>query len=140
MIIVDTNVLVALADEQDRLHRTAKRDLKRLRAKELAVTSAVLAECLFLLPAPYLRRRVAFLLEQLAVVAIELSPPWWSEVFEWLDRYAEHEPDLADAQLAALSSRDAAHRVWTYDGEFQSIWRRSDGSRIPLAASARAGR
>src|SRR5260221_4569858 len=103
MIIVDTNVLVALADEQDRLHRTAKRDLKRLRAKELAVTSAVLGECLFLLPAPYLRRRVAFLLEQLAVVAIELSPPWWSEAFEWLDRYAGHMTGLCAGPLSRLS-------------------------------------
>jgi len=135
MIFADTNVLVALVDERDRLHKVAKRDLKRFVEREVAVTSAVLTECLFLLPADYLRRRLAFLLEQLGMVAVELDAPWWSDVFDWLSRYAEHEPDFADAQLAVLSGRDKAHRVWTYDREFRDVWRRPDGSKIPLLGS-----
>jgi hypothetical protein len=32
-------------------------------------------------------------------------------VFAWLDRYQEHTPDLADAQLAVLCSRDSSHSI-----------------------------
>jgi predicted nucleic acid-binding protein len=66
------------------------------------------------------------------MVTVELEPPWWKEVFDWLDRYAEHEPDFADAQLAVISGRNRTDRVWTYDREFRDIWRRPDGSKIPV--------
>jgi predicted nucleic acid-binding protein len=132
VILVDTNVLVALVEERERLHAVAKRDLKRFARRELGVTTAVLTECAFLLSAKYLRHRLAFLLEQLAMVTVELEPPWWKEVFDWLDRYAEHEPDFADAQLAVISGRNRTDRVWTYDREFRDIWRRPDGSKIPV--------
>ena len=137
MILVDTNVLVALVEERERLHAVAKRDLKRFERRDLGVTTAVLTECAFLLSADYLRRRLAFLLEQLAMVTVELEPPWWQEVFDWLDRYAEHEPDFADAQLAVISGRNRTDRVWTYDREFRDIWRRPDGSKIPLLGTQR---
>ena len=96
------------------------------------MTSAVLTECAFLLSAKYLRQRLAFLLERLGIVAVELELPWWKDVFDWLDRYAEHEPDFADAQLAVISGRNRADKVWTYDREFRDIWRRPDGSKIPV--------
>jgi predicted nucleic acid-binding protein len=137
MILLDTSVLVALVDERDRLHALAKRELKRLEKSELGVTSAVLAECLFLLPAVYLRRRLSFLLERVGAVAVHLEFPWWTEVFSWLDEYAEHEPDFADAELVVLSGRDPSHTVWTYDREFRDVWRRPDGSKIPLLGSTR---
>jgi hypothetical protein len=57
----------------------------------------------------------------------------WLEVFDWLDRYEEHEPDWADGYLAVISGHERRFRVWTYDREFRTIWRRADGSRIPLA-------
>jgi hypothetical protein len=53
-------------------------------------------------------------------------------VLEWLARYAEHEPDLADAWLAVLSGKRPDDRMWTYDREFRTTWRRPDGRRIPL--------
>jgi hypothetical protein len=57
-----------------------------------------------------------------------------------MERYEEHEPDLADAQFAVFCSKKPDYRVWTYDDEFRAIWRRMDGSRIPLAARAATGR
>lgn len=54
-------------------------------------------------------------------------------MFEWLTKYAEREPDWADACLAVLSGRDSKLKVWTYDSEFRTIWRRPDGSAIPMA-------
>lgn len=99
----------------------------------MGVTSLVLGETCFLAPSGYLRKRLSFLLARLAITPVELDPPWWPEVFQWMDRYSEHEPDLADAQLAVLCSRRSECRVWTYDKEFKTTWRRTNGLRIPLA-------
>jgi predicted nucleic acid-binding protein len=40
---MDTNVLVALVEERERLHSVAKRDLKRFEKREMGVTSAFVA-------------------------------------------------------------------------------------------------
>jgi predicted nucleic acid-binding protein len=61
----------------------------------------------------------------------------WAEVFAWLDRYREHEADWTDGCLAVLCGRDKRLKVWTYDGEFATIWRRPDGTKIPLAVKGR---
>jgi hypothetical protein len=57
------------------------------------------------------------------------------EVFEWLDRYADHEPDWADGYLAVISGHERRWKVWTYDREFRDVWRRPNGTRIPLVAA-----
>ena len=41
---------------------------------------------------------------------------------------------LADAYLAVVSGKRKGSKVWTYDREFRTTWRRPDGTRIPLAA------
>ncbi len=135
MILVDTNVLVALVDEKDRLHLRAKRDLRKLKGP-FAVASPVLTEACFLLEQPYLRGRLAMLLERLPAEPIEPEPPWWPDIFAWLSTYAEHTPDLCDAVLVMLAARSGS-RVWTYDTEFSSVWRLPNGRRIPLTASTR---
>lgn len=132
MILVDTNVLVALVLPKDPLHERATRDLERLVRQELRVLPSVLAEACFLLGRREQRARLEELLTALRVrPAIE---PAWERVFEWLARYGEHEPDWVDGCLVVMASRD--HRIWTYDGEFRAVWRRLDGSRVPLAASS----
>ena len=139
MILVDTNVLVALVDERDAMHDVAGRDLKRFHAEGLAVTSLVLGEALFLLPKRYQRKRLVLLLERLRPEPLELESPWWAEVFAWIDRYADHEPDLADAQLVALVSRDRRHSIWTYDREFRNVWRKPDGSALAVVGGRGKG-
>jgi predicted nucleic acid-binding protein len=59
----------------------------------------------------------------------------WQAVFEWLEKYNEHEPDWTDGYLAVVSARESKSKVWTYDRGFKTTWRRPDGSRIPLATS-----
>ena len=140
MILIDTNVLVALVDERDAMHDVAGRDLKRFYTAGLAVTSLVLGEALFLLPKRYQRQRLALLLERLRPEPLELESPWWAEVFAWIDRFAEHEPDLADAQLVAVVSRDPRHSVWTYDREFRNVWRKPDGSALSVVGGRAGGR
>lgn len=135
MTLLDTGPLVALCDTRDGLNRTALRDLGRLAGAPLVLCSPVLTEACFLLPHPVQRQRLRRFIDAFEVVAhrIDDEPAVWREVFDWLARYAEHEPDLADAWLAVVSGRATASRVWTYDREFRTTWRRPDGSRIPLA-------
>jgi len=135
MILLDTNVLVALVDERDELHARASRDLRKLKGP-FALTSVVLSEACLLLDERYLRERLGLLLERLPAVPIEPEPPWWSDVFGWLARYADHAPDLADAILVTLAGRSSA-AVWTYDSEFTKVWRLPNGRRVPLASSMR---
>ena len=127
-------MLVALADDEDDLHTRAIRDLKRLGRGPFGATVPVLSESFCLLPEGHLRLRLRSYLKGLRVGIVETPVNAWEEIFEWMERYEEHEPDLADAQLVALSTIDASCRIWTYDREFSSVWRRVDGSRVPTAA------
>jgi predicted nucleic acid-binding protein len=136
VILVDTTPLVAVCDGKDALHARAVRDFDRFARERFVASDAVLAEALHLLPEPAARARLAKLVETLPVA------PWLDEraatsrldVLRWMKRYAEHQPDWADALLAVASGREKRSRVWTYDSEFTTTWRRLDGTRIPLAA------
>ncbi len=133
MILLDTNVLVALVLPKDRLHERAASDLERLARQELRVLPSVMTEVCFLLDERAQRGRLSELLT--AIRAGPAVEPPWERVFQWLARYAEHEPDWTDGCLVVSATRD--QRVWTYDHEFRAVWRRLDGSRVPLAVSQR---
>ena len=60
---------------------------------------------------------------------------FWFEVFAWLLKCADHEPDWADGCIAVLCGRDRTLKVWTYDREFRTTWRRPDGTAIPMAVT-----
>jgi predicted nucleic acid-binding protein len=139
VILVDSNPLIALVDPRDDLNERATADLVRLRRQRLVVVAPVLTEVCFALPHPHQRARLRQLLLRFSI------QPWpaaddaalWAEVFAWLDRYADHDPDFADGYLAIACSLDRRLKLWTYDKEFRTTWRRADGSRIPLAADRR---
>jgi predicted nucleic acid-binding protein len=135
MILVDTTPLVALCDARDEKHRAAVKHFASLVSSEFAVCDAVLTEACFHLPYESQRRRLRALLNELGVqpVPVTNDSAFWLEVFEWLTKYAEHQPDWADGCLAVLSGRDSNAKVWTYDREFRTIWRRPNGTVIPLA-------
>jgi predicted nucleic acid-binding protein len=137
VILIDTTVLVALCDPRDALHKTALRDLKALARAPFAVCEAVLAESCFHLSADSQRQRLKRILEELDVQMVPINDGrvLWTEVFDWLNKDADHAPDWADGYLAVLSGHDRKSRVWTYDIEFRKIWRRPNGSSIPMAVS-----
>jgi hypothetical protein len=60
---------------------------------------------------------------------------FWSDVFAWLVKYADHEPDWVDGCIAVLCGHHKGLKVWTYDREFQTIWRRPDGKAIRWPSS-----
>lgn len=137
MILLDTGPVVALCDATDALHPRAVRDLGRLARRPLATGTPVLVEACALLPYAAQRRRLSRVLADFAVVPymVDDEAQLWVEVFNWLDRYAEHQPDWADAYLAVASGRAPRVLVWSYDREFTTIWRRLDGTPIPLAVT-----
>lgn len=135
MILIDTTPLVALCDARDSKHRTALKHLESLAPEEFALCDAVLTEACFHLPHRNQRQRLRALLHDLSVQAIPImyERDFFLEVLDWLTKYADHEPDWADACLVILSARDEDLKVWTYDREFRTTWRRPNGTAIPLA-------
>ena len=135
MILIDTTPLVALCDARNEKHRLAVKHLESMAASEFAVCDAVLTEACFHLPHRSQRQRLRALLSDLGVqpVPVVNESAFWFEVFEWVTKYADHEPDWADGCLAVISGRDRGVKVWTYDREFRTTWRRPNGSLIPLA-------
>jgi predicted nucleic acid-binding protein len=137
LILIDANALVALVDKSDALHARAIADLRALERSQFATCEAVLAEACYHLPSRGERLRLRALLAAFDVVAIPATRnlEYLDAVFDWLAKYAEHEPDWADGCLAVLSGQEATARVWTYDREFRTTWRRPDGKRIRMAVS-----
>jgi predicted nucleic acid-binding protein len=135
MILVDTSALVALCDPRDALNAAAVKHLKSLAKSQLALCEPVLVEACFHLATPSQRNRLYLTIENLGILPFVPDDvrSLWQEVFDWLSKYADHDPDWADAYLAVLSGRERKHKVWTYDREFRTIWRRPDGSAIPMA-------
>ena len=138
MILIDTGPLVALCDGRDSQHRTAMKHLDRFETDQLATCEAVVMEACFHLPHPAQRQRVRAVVEQCEITALPGTSDWrfWLEVLDWLAKYGDHEPDWADGCLAVLCGRNKALRVWTYDREFRTTWRRPDGTAIPMALRA----
>jgi predicted nucleic acid-binding protein len=136
--LIDTGPLVALCDARDAKHRTALRHLASLAADEFVVCDAVLTEACFHLPHLSQRQRLRALLRELDIQPLPTAhtSEFWLAALDWLAKYEDHEPDWADACLAVLSGRDKDLKVWTYDKEFRTTWRRPDGTTIPLAVKS----
>lgn len=135
MILIDTAPLVAVCDARDSKHRMALKHLESLASDGFAICDAVLTEACFHLPHRNQRQRLRALLQDLSVqpIPVTYEHGFLLEVLDWLTKYADHEPDWADACLAILSGRDKNLKVWTYDREFRTTWRRPNGTVIPLA-------
>lgn len=135
MILIDTTPLVALCDPRDSLNAIALRHLKSLAKSQLAICEPVLCEACFHLSTPHQRNRLQMTIESLGILPVSVDDPrsLWKEVLDWLNKYADHEPDWADGYLAVLAGRHHEFKVWTYDAEFRTIWRRPNGSAIPMA-------
>ena len=137
MILIDTTPLVALCDARHSKHRRAVNHLEALASDEFGVCEAVLTEACFHLPHRSQRQRLRALLHHLSIqpLPVTLERALSLDSLDWLAKYADQEPDWADACLAVLSGRDKNLRVWTYDREFRTTWRRPNGTPIPLAVS-----
>lgn len=139
MILLDTGPLVALCDRRDSRHRTAVTHLAHLVSEGLCVCEAVLVEASFHLSRPVERSRLGAVLAELRIDSLPTHDiAFRADVFAWLLKYADQDPDWADGCLAVLCGRDARLKVWTFDREFRTTWRKPDGKAIPLAVPSRA--
>jgi predicted nucleic acid-binding protein len=129
LILIDTGPLVALCDAQDSKHARAVAELPRLMGDSIRVCDPVLTEACFHLRSPRQRLRLRDVLDRFDIQAIECNR---YEVFRWLEKYSEHEPDWADACLAILCEQERGAKVWSYDREFTTTWRMLDGRAVPL--------
>jgi predicted nucleic acid-binding protein len=139
VILIDTGPLVALCDERDSRYESAVERLEDLAKADFAICDAILGEACFHLPRKMQRQRLQTWLDEFDVVSLPASADtaFRRDVFAWLLKYSDHEPDWADACIAVLCGTDRALSVWTFDQEFRTIWRRPDGTRIPLAVTPR---
>jgi predicted nucleic acid-binding protein len=120
------------------LHARALRDLDRIGRRPIVLCESILTETCFLLAHPVQRERLRRLIVELPIRSFEAEgEELWNEVFAWLSKYGDHDPDWADGYLVAVSSRDTGVKVWTYDKEFATVWRRLDGKKIALLVDPR---
>lgn len=119
MILVDTNVLVALGNASDSHHRAARELLETL-ADRLLVPATVIAEVCHLIgsrdrggaaaEARFLRSFSAGLLE-----LAELTRKDLTRMAELVERYADLGLGGTDASLIALAERLGIERIATFD-------------------------
>lgn len=133
-VVLDTNVLLSFLHRDPKQRSRVSADLVRMKNPRFLFTTPVMAEITH-----FLERsdQIAAFERLLARLDASFLPTEqtvrWTDVIGWMRRYAQHEPDFADAHLVILSAMDATLRIWSYDPEFASIWRRPDGSAVPMA-------
>ena len=137
MILIDTGPLVALCDARDGRHREAASDLSRLAPAHFRTCEAVIVEACFHLPYRSQRERLRALVTELDIESLSTDDPDFRDgVFEWLLKFSNHQPDWADGCLAVLAETEPRVKVWTYDREFRTIWRRPGGKPVPMAIAS----
>lgn len=133
MILIDTGPLVGLINPRDERHARARADLPVLAKRPMAITVPVLTETLFFLRPAIARRKLQGFLDDFDIALIDTPQPTIEVAIEWMLKYASHTPDFADAVSVVLSAEMRGLEIWTYDSEFWKIWRRPDGSSVPMA-------
>ncbi|ROZ76215.1 type II toxin-antitoxin system VapC family toxin [Ramlibacter sp. WS9] len=129
-ILLDTGVLVALLHSDDGRHEAATRWLAGCSAK-LHTVEAVLTETAFFLPA----RRRATVADLAAKGTIDIHRPdatAYKRVGAILGKYADLDPDWADAMLVWLAEETGIHSIATFDVRDFSAYRIHGRSKFVL--------
>ena len=121
MILLDTNVLIAIVNPADGHYRRVMQELPKVKGPYFTC-EAVLTESFHMLARPNLRARLIDFVAEAPVGQLEAPEGSWPDIFAWLEHYQEHSPDFTDAVLADLLSRHKRAKIWTFDHEFSSNW------------------
>lgn len=130
-VIVDTGILVALIDRNDRHHAWVTEQLTRI-VPPLLTCEAVISEAWFLLQR--VRNGRETLLQLLNHRQVEVQFDLNMEldtVVDLLKRYRSVPVSLADAELVRMAELYAQSSVFTLDSDFQ-IYRKNRDRIIPL--------
>jgi predicted nucleic acid-binding protein len=133
-LLLDTGVLVALLHADDGRHEAAKRWLAGCNAK-LHTVDPVLGETAFFLPA----RQRATVAELAAKGTIEIHRPdatAYKRIGTILSKYADLDPDWADAMLVWAAEETGIHSIATFDVRDFSTYRIHGRSKFLLESIA----
>ena len=134
MILIDTNRILAFLDPDPPSRRQVQTEFVPISNMPIGIITPVLMESTHFLPKRHQRAALRLLLSRLDVQFIPVDRLVESgAVLDWMMNYADQKPDFADACLVLLTSVRSRMKIWTNDSEFTTIWRRPDGSRVPLA-------
>jgi predicted nucleic acid-binding protein len=138
VVLLDTGPIVALLHKGDAHHAECVTEAKRLKKRHLLTTWPVLTEAAWLLRAR--PQAVSQLLASVALGTFQLAPldasvaSWIADFFK---RYADREPQLADASLVYLADHRATTTVLTLDYTDFSIYRTRAGKAFSLVPAKR---
>ncbi|AUB83272.1 type II toxin-antitoxin system VapC family toxin [Candidatus Thiodictyon syntrophicum] len=128
-VLVDTGFLVALFNAKDPLHASAKavlaQTLRPERVLLVSVWPTVVETCFFL----DVRGKTAFLewIRRGALRLRHIENEHLPTIMAILDRFGEHEIDLADACLVWLAGIERSNRILTTDRRDFDMLRTPDG-------------
>ena len=120
-VLLDTGFLIALYDQTDSLHQSARAWLRSFRGN-FVCTDQVITETCFFLPT----EDKALLLEQLSggyIDLVSLDAQAYRRVATILRKYADLKPDLTDACLVWLAEKTGIHAIVTVDVNDFSTYR-----------------
>ncbi|MPQ98468.1 PIN domain-containing protein [Modestobacter sp. I12A-02628] len=118
MILVDTNVIVALANGRDDLHGVAVELVAGLPTEVLLVPPTVVAEVCYLLGERVSPRSEAQFLRSFAAGELQLAELWPVDLVrmaELTEQYADLGLGGTDASVVAIAERLGIERVATFD-------------------------
>ncbi|MEO7393152.1 MAG: type II toxin-antitoxin system VapC family toxin [Ramlibacter sp.] len=133
-ILLDTGVLVALLHSDDGRHEAATRWLAGCKEK-LHTVEPVLCETAFFLPARQ-RAAVAELATKGTIEVHRPDVPAYKRVAAILGKYADLDPDWADAMLVWLAEESGIHAIATFDVRDFSTYRIHGRSKFLLESLA----
>lgn len=121
MILLDTNVLIAIVNRADGHHPRVMQELTTIEGP-FVTCDAVLTESFHMLERPNLRARLMDFVSEAPIAPLEPSAGSWPKILAWMARYQDHSPDFADAVLVHLLQTHKRAKIWTLDREFSNIW------------------
>ena len=130
-VLVDTGVLVAVFDRNDKHHRAATAWLADTEARLLTV-APVLCEAAFFLP-PRLRGALAGLAARGVLEVQAPDAAGHAGIAQLFDKYADQDPDWADMELVWLAETSGVNRIATIDVADFSVYRINGRRRFEMA-------
>lgn len=131
-LLVDTGFLVALFRRSDRLREAARRFLAGNRAP-LATTLAVIVETSFFLDADEKLALIEWM-RRGALAARDTPSDAWPLLAWIIAKYADRDPDFADATLVWLAQEAGSRRILTVDDADFSVYRTKSGKRFDIVS------
>jgi uncharacterized protein len=108
MIVVDTGVLLAVADEDDRWHRAGVSLLETYRSDELILPAPVIPETAWMIGSVLGPATEAAFIASIAdgdFTVVDLTSADWRRVAELVERYADLNLGTVDAAVVATAER-----------------------------------